>query len=492
MTSRTVLVFGLSMALGVLVHAGSSPLRAGEIAWEEHIVDGDFNGAEDALAADIDGDGDLDVLGAAGSADEVAWWENALGDGTAWIEHVVAEDFDGARSVYAADVDGDSDLDVIAAASSLDEVSWWENVHGDGTSWSKHLVDANVNGAEAVFATDLDGDGDVDVLAAAWSADAIVWWENVSGDGTLWSTHVVDTDVETASAVWAADINGDQSVDIVGASWSPGSIMWWENAGGARAWIEHVVDADFDGVRTVEATDLDGDLDLDVLAAASQANQIAWWENTTGDGTLWTEHTIAANFDAAYAAVAADIDRDGDDDVVGAGIGADEIKWWENVVGDGTVWVESIVDVGFDSPHSVHVADINGDEGPDVLSAAFVGDQIAWWESLDACEISLTLRHTTLSAGGTLELSLHLKHNRAETVTMPLAFWVLDSLGREVLNRVTAPMTVEHGDELSQEYAWPLPESLTAGEYELVVGTREMQQGIAWARSRFEVVLAPQ
>ncbi|MGB2896562.1 MAG: VCBS repeat-containing protein, partial [Anaerolineales bacterium] len=99
-------------------------------AWTEHTVDGAFNGAISVYAADVDGDGDLDILGAAYYAGDVAWWENTVGDGSAWTEHTVDPAFNGARSVFAADVNGDDDLDVLGAAADADEIAWWENRGG--------------------------------------------------------------------------------------------------------------------------------------------------------------------------------------------------------------------------------------------------------------------------------------------------------------------------------------------------------------------------
>ncbi len=75
------------------------------------------------FAADVDGDGDTDVLGAAAIADDIAWWENTAGDGTAWTEHTVDGAFDGGYSVYATDLDGDGDTDVLAAAFTDDAAS---------------------------------------------------------------------------------------------------------------------------------------------------------------------------------------------------------------------------------------------------------------------------------------------------------------------------------------------------------------------------------
>ncbi len=90
-------------------------------------MEGAFNGAGSVYAADINGDGDMDVLGAAVFSNDIAWWENTAGDGTAWTEHTVDGAFDFARSVYAADIDGDGDIDVLGAAYGTDEIAWWES-----------------------------------------------------------------------------------------------------------------------------------------------------------------------------------------------------------------------------------------------------------------------------------------------------------------------------------------------------------------------------
>lgn len=69
----------------------------------------------------------MDVFGAAGNADDITWWENIAGDGTAWSGHTVDGTFDRAYSVHAADLDGDGDMDVLGAAGIADEITWWEN-----------------------------------------------------------------------------------------------------------------------------------------------------------------------------------------------------------------------------------------------------------------------------------------------------------------------------------------------------------------------------
>ena len=88
-------------------------------------MDGGFDEAQDVAAVDVDGDGDLDILGA-GYAGDVAWWQNTARDGSTWSKHLVAESFDGAVSVVAADVDGDGDPDILGAASVAGDLTWWK------------------------------------------------------------------------------------------------------------------------------------------------------------------------------------------------------------------------------------------------------------------------------------------------------------------------------------------------------------------------------
>ena len=95
---------------------------------------------------DADGDGDIDVLGAAETAKDITWWEN---DGTpsngGWTEHTIAGNFDGAVQVIGTDLDGDNDIDVLGLAwGPTHDIAWWENdgSPGDG-GWTKRTIENN-------------------------------------------------------------------------------------------------------------------------------------------------------------------------------------------------------------------------------------------------------------------------------------------------------------------------------------------------------------
>jgi uncharacterized repeat protein (TIGR01451 family) len=387
-------MLALTVSLILAMLGIPAPVAARDVPFpSEHPVDQEFDGAESVYVADMDGDGDLDMLGAAIVADDIAWWENTAGDGGAWTEHPVDTDFDGARSVHAADVDGDGDLDVLGAAWKDDDIAWWKNngpctgPDGACTTWISYTVDIDFDGATSVHAADMDGDGDLDVLGAADEADDIAWWENTAGDGSSWTEHPVDEEFDGASDVYAADVDGDGDLDVLGAAFDADEIAWWENtAGDGSAWTEDTISAS-SGAQSVYAADLDGDGDLDVLGAEYWDDDIVWWENTAGDGSAWTMRTVESQFDGARSASAADVDGDGDLDVLGAASLADDITWWENTgpcTGPGgqcSNWPEHTVDADFDGAWAVHAADVDGDGDLDVLGAAGIADDIAWWEN---------------------------------------------------------------------------------------------------------------
>ena len=362
--------------------SSTDPICASIPNWTKHAVDETFASAHSVYAADVDGDGDMDMLSATSGASDITWWENTTGDGIAWTVHAVDESFWDAHSVYAADVDGDGDMDVLGAARTDDDITWWENTAGNGATWTEHTVDGDFTDASSVYAADVDGDGDIDVLGAAFYYDAITWWENTAGDGTAWTKHTVDESFWGAHSVYAADVDGDGDLDVLGAAYTTDEITWWENtAGDGTAWTEHTVDGTFNGAYSVYAADMDGDGDMDVLGASFVTNDIKWWENTAGDGTAWVKHTLDLTFDGANSVYAADVDGDGDLDVLGAAWDNGDIAWWENTAGDGTAWAKHTVDETFDGANSVYAADVDGDGDLDILSTAGGSGDIAWWES---------------------------------------------------------------------------------------------------------------
>jgi hypothetical protein len=91
---------------------------------------------------------------------------------------VITTATDGPISVYATDLDGDGDADVLSASHGDDKIAWYENL-GGGAFGAQQVITTGATYAYGVYATDLDGDGDADVLSASTNDDKIAWYENL-------------------------------------------------------------------------------------------------------------------------------------------------------------------------------------------------------------------------------------------------------------------------------------------------------------------------
>ena len=76
--------------------------------------------------------------------------------------------------------------------------------------------------AESAFAEEMDGDGDIDVLAGLFNLDRIEWHEDLNAVGTNWATRTVTSAVSSPSSVVAADVNGNGKMDIISAAFGGG------------------------------------------------------------------------------------------------------------------------------------------------------------------------------------------------------------------------------------------------------------------------------
>jgi len=194
------------------------------------------------------------------------------------------------------------------------------------------LITTAAAGASSVYATDLDGDGDADVLSASGGDDKIAWYENLGG-GAFGAQQVITTAADNAKAVYATDLDGDGNADVLSASRNDNKIAWYENLEGGAFGAQQVITTAADGAYTVYATDLDGDGDADVLSASADDDKIAWYENL-GGGAFGAQQVITTAANGAWSVYATDLDGDGDADVVSASFYDDKIAWYENQIFD--------------------------------------------------------------------------------------------------------------------------------------------------------------
>jgi len=75
----------------------------------------------------MDNDGDMDIVSASANDNTIAWYENDGAADPSWTASNIATSADNARSVFAADMDNDGDLDILSASQNDNTIAWYEN-----------------------------------------------------------------------------------------------------------------------------------------------------------------------------------------------------------------------------------------------------------------------------------------------------------------------------------------------------------------------------
>eukprot|EP00854_Cymbomonas_tetramitiformis_P016958 gene16958-20148_t len=238
-------------------------------------------------------------------------------------------------------------------------------------------VASSQNDAEHLGAADIDGDGDIDILCALSTGSKIRWYRN-NNNGASWTQMPDIASPHTARGVHAADIDGDGDMDVFSASEGDQTFAWYENDGAGNFGSQQVIDSGIPNGKSaqfVDTGDIDGDGDLDVVTAGRSCG-VAWYENTDGSGTFGSRQEIAVPYNSDFPfqykrAQAADIDGDGDLDVVAASFGQDHVAWFENTDGSGTFGTMQVIGTSHSNTQHMYAADLDGDGDIDVLVASY-------------------------------------------------------------------------------------------------------------------------
>ena len=272
--------------------------------WTLVDIAGAVSTGEDLQAGDIDQDNDLDLFQGSN------WIRNNNGT---WSTHTTGITYPTTPDrAQLADFNRDGRLDAVVGQLSLpssdsefSQFAWFASPANLGTNpdqtWTRNILPTDINGSLSVFATDIDFDGDQDIIVGEWRGQhrLIAFENNLCVDGTF-TTRILDAGgaavaFEHHDGARVTDIDNDGDLDIISNGWSQNFPRIYENATVPVGNDEPVVDAgpDLDvlpgGTATLNgsATDPDGGaITLYDWTQTSGPNTATLVGNTTEDLTI--------------------------------------------------------------------------------------------------------------------------------------------------------------------------------------------------------------
>lgn len=337
-----------------------------------HNVKNGFRAPFSLFSADMDKDGFPDVV--SGSLhDSLVWFKN---DGHAnYSGPMLIGIADNFREVFAADIDGDDDMDVLAAAKNDKAVVWFKN-DGNQNFEGPLFIDNEAEHIRFVAAYDFDIDGDLDVISSYYSQIAL--YEN-DGNGNFLQKHIVHNTENIKLCV--ADANGDGYPDIFTRASFADSLVWLKNNGGFSFTEMHIATGhDLEYIYDIAVCDMNGDGLQDFLATFivdTYYGYIGYYKNH-GDGNFQFEKRIALQVEEFNRLAAADLDGNGEGEVFSYSAFRDELYYHDLYsIQYGEVIASNVWEyVDFD------IDDVDGDGDLDFMVSSTYGHRIFWFETL--------------------------------------------------------------------------------------------------------------
>ncbi len=205
-----------------------------QASWSEHVL-GRYRIPQNAEPVDLDGDGDLDVIGGLRVDNRIVLFENvSTPNALAFTEHPITIDRVKAGGFNLAydDLNGDGRLDIVAATTG--GIAWLEQPANLGETWTAHPIGTFFpDMVVGLIAADIDGDGDGDVFAGSYSRgprdrdgadigrnDALGrlgWFQNTGEPGQPWVRHDISRRTRGMFDKFIArDLDRDGDLDFIG------------------------------------------------------------------------------------------------------------------------------------------------------------------------------------------------------------------------------------------------------------------------------------
>jgi FG-GAP-like repeat len=382
------LIFLLLLLLCGAARAATIPAE-----FTEHLIAADLKGGYQVVVADLNKDGKPDIIALASGMQELVWYENP-----AWIKHVLAVDVAHMINLAAWDTDGDGIPEIVLAhefandakksigilsvlqhgpdplqpwkVTEIDRIPTshrlrWADIYGNGKkvlvnapltglkaeppdyrgktplvfykpgAWMRETIPLQNEGVEhGIYITDWDGDGREAILTASFLGIHLF---KMGSDGAWSRTEIAKGD----PAAWPKSGASDVTVGWLGTKPRTRFVAaiepWHGNQVAVylqdkkQIWQRQVIDDSLDQAHTILTADLNGDGNDEIVAGyRGKGHSVVIYYANGSKGDRWISHPLDIDGIAASSCAAADLNADGRPDIVCIGSSTANLKWYEN------------------------------------------------------------------------------------------------------------------------------------------------------------------
>jgi len=384
-------VTSLTLALAITVGAGA-PRRSGPVqrsaSFDAHLIDSALTGGYQVVIADMNRDGKPDIIAIASGLSDIRWYENP-----GWQKHVIASGLTEPINAAAFDVDGDGIPEIALAhdfsniyAQSVGTVSILTH-QGDPTGlWARRDIDRVPTSHRLRFA-DVDGSGhSVLVNAPLIGAKALAPTYRdhlplLMYRPGAWAREVIsDGDEGVVHGLLPTRWNGDNRESIITASFLGAFLHRYDNGRWSRT---RLVAGDPSAWPQSGASDVAighiGRARFLVTIEPWHGNEVVVYRARDG---AWARHVIDSTVTDGHSLVVGDFDRSGRDEIVVGERGGKRSVYRYRLVDERTdAWSRSSLDDGGMAAAGCAVADLNGDQRADVICIGTATANLKWYEN---------------------------------------------------------------------------------------------------------------
>ena len=350
-------------------------------------------------------------------------------------EHVIATDLKGGYQVVAADLNGDGKPDLIALATQMTDLVWFENPTPPATSWERHVIASGLTGMINLAVADIDGDGIPEIVLAygftmqAATSKGIVAVLKHNGDPRQpWTLTEIDR-LPTSHRIRSANFDGSTifiNAPLIGANAVAPDyrdhvpLVYYRPSDPSGAWKRILIGNDNEGVQHgITTVDWDGKGRDSILTASFSGIDLYRYHNQwtrteisksgTSDiavGHLgkqrflatiepwhgnqvvvyverrgkWNREVIDDSLLDAHTILTADLDGDGRDQIVAGMRGKPyQALVYSNKSGH---WTRRVLDTGTMAAASCTAVDLNADHRIDVACIGSATSNLKWYENV--------------------------------------------------------------------------------------------------------------